>query len=497
MSEHRIREINITPEKLAPAIARDGKFFVWLDSADISHPSSHWSFMAIDPDETILYQNSCITHKTPKGQSMFKHADPFAYLRERLASYGYNAPLTPTQCAQKERLPEHQERPLLESIPFSGGAAGYFGYDLGRTIEYLPSQAQSEQNAPDMAIGIFNQVFAYDHKNAQGYLITRGQNALLREHAFMEIIVQHNAHSAPAESQHPRSDLSLRFAPDKNQNAYQNDIQSVIDYIHAGDIFQANLSQRFWADIPDGFDTLSHYLHLREVNAAPFAGYIHCEKTVISSASPERFLSCDKDGHIETKPIKGTAARHKNAAADLDAKAKLSNSIKDRAENIMIVDLLRNDLSKSCDARSIKVENLCAIESFARVHHLVSTIHGSLKKGKDSLEILRGAFPGGSITGAPKIRAMEIIEELEPYKRGPYCGSMGYIDFNGAMDTNILIRTVIFSQNKASFHVGGGIVARSNPDVEYQETLDKAAGILDSFQSPSNHENKKQESHAA
>jgi para-aminobenzoate synthetase component 1 len=265
---------------------------------------------------------------------------------------------------------------------------------------------------------------------------------------------------------------------------YEATIQKTIDYIHAGDIFQANISQRFDAELPQDFDPFAHYLNLREMNAAPFATYFNLGGLILSSASPERFLTV-KDGIVETKPIKGTRPHIRDdEALDTLYRNSLENSEKDRAENIMIVDLLRNDLSKSCRPDNLKVTALCALESFASVHHLVSTIQGQLRAGYDALHLLEGCFPGGSITGAPKIRAMEIIDELEPTRRGPYCGSMGYIGFDGAMDSNILIRTLVYQGNAVSFQVGGGIVADSDPAEEYDETLTKAHGLLESFKVP-------------
>ncbi|PZP57235.1 MAG: aminodeoxychorismate synthase component I, partial [Micavibrio aeruginosavorus] len=260
----------------------------------------------------------------------------------------------------------------------------------------------------------------------------------------------------------------------KTREEYKQDIQTVINYIHAGDVFQVNLAQKFTAELPDYFNPYAHYLHLRKVNPAPFSSFMRIDNIVLSSTSPERFLKVSGTS-IETRPIKGTIA-------DSEHPSVLLNSAKDRAENTMIVDLLRNDLSKVCEANSIQVPELCAIESYSGLHHLVSSVTGKLKKDKTSLDALSACFPGGSITGAPKIRAMEIIEELEPTCRGAYCGAIGYIGFDGTMDTNIAIRTLIYKDNQVSLSVGGGIVAASDLEAEYQETLVKARKIFESFE---------------
>lgn len=261
---------------------------------------------------------------------------------------------------------------------------------------------------------------------------------------------------------------------------YKKAVTQTIEYIRTGDIFQANLSQRFDAELPKNFDAFAHYMLLRSINPAPFAGFMNFGELQISSASPERFLTV-RGREVETRPIKGTRPRSPIPGVDRIYRNLLENSEKERAENTMIVDLMRNDLSKVCEPGSIDVARLCNIESFATVHHLVSTVRGVLGHGRKATDLLRACFPGGSITGAPKIRAMEIIEEMEQTRRGPYCGSMGYIGFNGAMDSNILIRTLVYEGQNVSLQAGGGIVADSVPQNEYQETLDKAEAMLRSF----------------
>jgi para-aminobenzoate synthetase component 1 len=260
--------------------------------------------------------------------------------------------------------------------------------------------------------------------------------------------------------------------------SYLAAVQRGIDYIYAGDVFQVNLSQRLLHPAVD--DSVTLYHRLRERNAAPFAGYFDLGASQIISASPERFLRV-AEGRVETRPIKGTCPRAENGAANEEQGVRLQASEKNRAENVMIVDLLRNDLSRVCCADSVQVSELCTLEQYRHVQHLVSSVRGHLRKGKGNLDLVRAAFPGGSVTGAPKIRAMEIIAELEPTARGPYCGSLGYLGFDGSMDLNILIRTITAGGGWWQAPVGGGIVAQSEPEAEYEETWQKAEGLLRAF----------------
>lgn len=263
------------------------------------------------------------------------------------------------------------------------------------------------------------------------------------------------------------------------RSEYASALRRIKRYIRNGDCYQVNFAQRF--SVPATGDPLQLYKGLRRFNPAPFGAFLNTPYGQILSSSPERFLRVRGD-QVETRPIKGTLARATDPAQDRARINALRHSAKDRAENVMIVDLLRNDLGKTCAFGSIQVSELFAVESFARVHHLVSTVRGRLAPGQNALSVLRGCFPGGSITGAPKLRAMEIIEELEPQRRGVYCGAIGYVGFDGGMDTNVAIRTLVHSQELTRFWAGGGIVADSDPQAEYQETLDKAAAILDLLQ---------------
>jgi len=432
-------------------------YSLFFDSADARHPASRYSFIAYHPFETIESWNGAVL-VTNKEEQLSLQGNPFRILQERITKWDINIPY-------RENFP-----------PFQGGAAGFFGYDLARGLEKLPSKALPNPDIPEMAVGLYDKVIAYDHKEGKAFFIALGID---EKDARIKLNHLKNIRLKPPEKR-DNTHKAVSWQPATKQKAHENAVQKVIDYIHSGDIFQANLSQRFEAKLPDGFSPFEHYKTLRRINPAPFASYMNFGSLTLSSCSPERFLQV-RDKQVETKPIKGTRPRLPDPAQDQIMQKELLASEKDRAENIMIVDLLRNDLSKVCTDESVNTPVLCKLESFAKVHHLVSTVTGTLQNDKAPLDLLESCFPGGSITGAPKVRAMEIIEELEPVRRGPYCGTMGYLGFDGTMDTNIAIRTLIYEGSKANFSVGGGIVSDSNPEAEYKETLDKAEGILRSF----------------
>lgn len=369
----------------------------------------------------------------------------------------------------KKRLAHYKKEEEETSFPFTGGAAGYFGYDLARGIEKLPACAQAHPDVPDMCIGIYDRLFSFDHKNNTAHFLVYAENKEEAKKRFLQISEEQIPPS-------PKKNTPLQWAPEGSDEEYKNKIRNIIDYIYAGEVFQANLSRRWEASLPETFDPFAHYLHLRKTNPAPFAAYMNFGSLKIASTSPERFLSV-KGRNVETRPIKGTLPSSKNPNL-------LLGSEKNRAENMMIVDLMRNDLSKVCENRSVCVPQLCGLETFEGVHHLVSIVKGTLRKKYGPVDLLKACFPGGSITGAPKVRAMEIIETLEPYRRGPYCGALGYIGFNGQMDTSITIRTLVYSGDTVTLQSGGGIVYDSNPEEELQETCDKAQKIFESFEPP-------------
>tara|TARA_R110002049_G_scaffold13509_2_gene58577 strand:+ start:211218 stop:212594 length:1377 start_codon:yes stop_codon:yes gene_type:complete len=362
-----------------------------------------------------------------------------------------------------------------DELPFTGGALGFFSYDLGRRIEKMPSTALDDTGIPEMAIGIYHWAYIADHLEKKAVLV--GDLSEPRVRLNWKDIIDNVSQVGNVASNGEYKALD-KIQSNMTAEQYAEKFSKVKNYISSGDCYQVNLAQRF--NVPVEGDSWSGYQHLRKINPSPFGAYMNIPECKVLSVSPERFLQVN-NGVVETKPIKGTRPRSKDEKIDNELVLELESSTKDRAENVMIVDLLRNDLSKCCDVNSVKVTKLFNIESYPTVHHLVSTIEGKLPNKTSPVELLRECFPGGSITGAPKIRAMEIIEELEPHRRGLYCGSIGYIGFNRKMDTNIAIRTIIQKDNQAYFYAGGGLVWDSQVDEEYQETFDKAAAMFRFF----------------
>lgn len=352
-------------------------------------------------------------------------------------------------------------------LPFIGGALGLFGYDLGRRFERLPVQAAADIAVPDMAVGIYDWALLRNVATGDWQLVHWGDKAgLANRLAWLE---QQQAAPAPAFT------LLGSWQSNMSRAEYSEKFTRIQEYLAAGDCYQINLTQRFSA--PYQGDEWQAYCLLATANKAPFSAFIRLPESALLSLSPERFLLLD-GRHIETKPIKGTRPRHLDPATDRQVALELAQADKDRSENLMIVDLLRNDIGRVSRPGSVSVPHLFAVESFPAVHHLVSTIHGELDAHWQGVDLLRACFPGGSITGAPKIRAMEIIEELEPQRRNAYCGSIGYLSQHGRMDTSICIRTLIAEAGRLHCWAGGGIIADSDADSEYQETYDKVARIL-------------------
>lgn len=450
---------------------------LWLDSSDTAHHTARYSFIAIAP-----YQ----VHQADQGEAASQLDNIAAELRAHAALW--------------DSLPD--EIGALVP-PFRGGAAGYFGYDMYRTYEEaaaisapaiepqitIQTTTQATPHTlPVLCIGFYDAIIAFDHHAKRCFLIATGlpettparraDRANKKLAAWRKMLV--GLPTTPLPNPSPAPPLAAELQSNFSAQAYQDGVQQVIDHILAGDIFQANLAQRFHARLNKSDSSFAYYQRLRRLTPAPFSSYGCFNGWAIASASPERFLQA-QEGLIETRPIKGTEARGTTPAQDRDISVRLMASEKDRAENIMIVDLLRNDLAKTCRDGSIAVPQLCALESFANVHHLVSTVRGQLAADKTPLDALRASFPGGSITGAPKRRAMEVIDDIEPDKRGPSYGSIGYIGYDARMDTNIIIRTAFVREDQIAFHVGGGIVADSQPRREYEETLNKARGLMEAL----------------
>jgi para-aminobenzoate synthetase component 1 len=382
-------------------------------------------------------------------------------------------PYRPDSAALFEAVADWPWAVFLDSgLPFCGGAIGYFGYDLARRLGPLPARAREVERIPDMAIGVYDWAVVVDHSECRSWLVGPGRDP--------ETDVKWDGLVArftmpPRERARVPFRITSPVTSNMTRERYGRAFRRIHDYIREGDCYQVNLAQRFAADASG--DAWLAYQALRVINPAPFSAFFSTPYVQVLSASPERFLKVE-EGRVETKPIKGTRPRAGHPRLDAELAEALRSSEKDRAENVMIVDLLRNDLSKNCRLGSVKVPKLFDVESFATVHHLVSTVTGDLEAGRDALDLLRGCFPGGSITGAPKLRAMQIIEELELNRRGVYCGAIGYVGFNGNMDVNIAIRTLVYSGGVIRCWAGGGIVADSRAEDEYQETFDKAAAML-------------------
>lgn len=351
-------------------------------------------------------------------------------------------------------------------LPFVGGGVGFFSYDLGSLTEGVKMNSAPAE-VPGFMFGFYDTVLVCDNHTGEKFIASES-----KEEADELVSILVDPHSSVCDElplEPPR--LESNFTKEE----YCRAVEHVRDYIRAGDTYQVNLSQMFSGDFPR--DSWSLYLRLRSLSPAPFSAYLNFGEIQVLSSSPERFLKV-RDGIIETRPIKGTRPRGKTPKEDEALKSELASSEKDKAEHIMIVDLERNDLGKVCEYGSIHVAELEVIESYANVHHLVSTVRGRLRKDVSLVDCVRATFPGGSITGAPKVRAREIINELEPNRRGIYCGSIGYLGYNNVCDLNIVIRTMIILDGKLTFNVGGGIVYDSDPEAEYQETLDKARALF-------------------
>lgn len=388
-----------------------------------------------------------------------------------------------------EQLKQHYQKFSCEMIagvpPFQGGLVGYLSYDLGRSFEKLPNIAVDDMQFPNLEVGIFALVISFDYVLQKAWIVSTGfpevdpKKRAIKAKQDLADCLHLLEKQLPKQRTKPISVLSKNdISSNFSTGAYQKAVLKTIDYIKAGDIFEANLSQRFSAQLPKGFDTCALYNRLHHKNPAPFAAFIRLSNVEILSSSPERFLKVI-DHKVETRPIKGTMKRSQDPVLDRQYASQLMQSSKDHAENTMIVDLMRNDLSKVCKPHSIQVPQYCGIESYETVHHLVSVVTGELKETHNVIDLLAATFPGGSITGAPKIRAMEIIDELEPTRRGPYCGSVVCLGFNGYLESSILIRSYIIKDGVISFQGGGAIVLDSDPKREYEETLIKINRLKD------------------
>ncbi|WP_047537216.1 aminodeoxychorismate synthase component I [Methylotenera versatilis] len=443
------------------------KWAMLLDSGQAINPVTglvgsqygRYDVMVAEPFITLVTKGKC-TQITQNGQTSVSEGDPFVLLNDLLNQY---------------KVSKNQA-----DYPFAGGALGYFAYDLARSIEKLPTVAATATDSPEMMIGFYDWAVVVDHREKRCLLVSHGLTDAVKAN-WQALCAKFDAAISNNSNLLSKSEFKVNSQIQSNlsQSQYFQAFAKVKSYIAEGDCYQVNLAQRFSAEVSG--DSWQAYKKLREISPAPFMAYMNLplnesENFQVLSNSPERFLQTDGD-HVETRPIKGTRPRSLDAVQDLAYAQELQNSLKDKAENVMIVDLLRNDIGKNCTTGSVKADQLFQLQSFANVHHLVSIVTGKLKQTATAVDLLKGCFPGGSITGAPKLRAMQIIEELEPHQRGLYCGAIGYIGFDGKMDTNIAIRTAVICRNQFSFYAGGGIVADSVMHKEYNETLDKASNL--------------------
>lgn len=414
-----------------------------LRSASQEHIDSRYDILVAAPVATVTTRGTVSDIHEPTGESQ-SIDDPFV-LVERLSE---------RYCPSLE---------IDTHLPFVGGALGYFGYDLGRRVETMPAIAEHDLSTPDMAVGIYDWALVVDHKLKAAYLIAPAPEARLNWLESQSSVTTENFKR------------TSEWQSNMTAQSYSDKFAAIQNYLLSGDCYQINLAQRWQTDYQGS--EWQAYQKLEATNAAPFSAFIRLNDSVILSVSPERFIQLDNSA-IETKPIKGTRPRSEEPIIDRQNADELANAAKDQAENLMIVDLLRNDIGRVAKPGSVHVPKLFDIESFPAVHHLVSTIRAQLDSQYSASQLLRACFPGGSITGAPKIRAMEIIEELEPHRRNAYCGSIGYISRHGQMDTSITIRTLVAEGGQLYAWAGGGIVADSDCVSEYQETQDKVSRIL-------------------
>lgn len=431
------------------SVVRHRPWSVFLDSGRPACDQGRYDILSADP-RVVLVTRGPQTEIRRTGDIQLSPDDPFTLVQEALG-------------------------PRVEGVdglPFSGGAIGCFGYDLGRRLERLPRTAPDTGGLPEMMIGIYDWALVVDHTERRSWLADTDIRRMRQTAEALECALRQPEN----EDRVPVFRVLGEVESDMDRGRYLAAIRRIKHYIREGDCYQVNLARSF--STPAEGDAWQAYRLLRRLNAAPFGAYLNTPYCQVMSSSPERFLKVE-NGVVETRPIKGTCPRGFEPIEDRMLADRLAKSPKDRAENLMIVDLLRNDLGKVCDFGSVEVPEMFKVEHFARVHHLVSTVRGRLAQGETGASLLRACFPGGSITGAPKLRAMEVIEELETQRRGVYCGAIGYLGFDGNMDTNIAIRTLVHAERVVRYSAGGGIVADSDPHAEYREIQDKAAPMLE------------------
>ena len=470
--EPRLPVIEEIDTGLSPLVVfslfRDRRQPFFLDSGMDTHKLGRYSFIGSDPFLVISTRGSDITI-TRGTEKNTLDGNPFDVVNNLLKVYHLDSESSP--------------------VPFTGGAVGYFSYDLCHFIERLPGTALDDLQLPECYLGFYDLVIAFDNLQSKTYIISTGfpeekePERLARARRRLDEVKRRLSDPSISPTAAPEMPVAAITEPVSLKGGFTHQeyvaaVEKARQYIIAGDIFEVNLSQRFETEL--SITPFELYQRLKQINPAPFACYLDFNQVTVVSASPERFLRVQGD-RVETRPIKGTRPRGKTPDEDETLANDLLNSSKDRAENIMIVDLERNDLGRVCRFGTVKVTELALLEVFPTVFHLTSTIEGRLRDGLNSIDLLKATFPGGSITGAPKVRAMEIIDQLEPTRRSLYTGSIGYLGFNGDLDLNIAIRTFLIKGNTAYFQVGGAVVYDSDPEAEYQETLAKGKALIDAL----------------
>jgi para-aminobenzoate synthetase component I len=431
---------------------KKGCFF--LDSANARHPDSRFDILAIEPKQLFELNSEQLQEDSSKPLERLYHA------HQNLCAAYPTAQLI--------------EEPALKEIPFKGGLLFALSYDLGRAYEHIANEAIAELQTPDIFAGFYLSCVVNDNLRKRTLAITLDTDC----DAYQQLLTALGSVSEDSNEQSDNFVITQDWQSNLSYEDYCQAFELAQRHISMGDCYQINLAQRFETTCQG--DSFDGYRQLVKHNEAPFSAFINLGTSQVLSISPERFISVEHD-EVQTRPIKGTMPRFEDLAKDDASKQQLIDSKKDQAENLMIVDLMRNDLSRTCKPGTVKVPELFKIESFQAVHHLVSTVTGTLMADKHAFDLLACCYPGGSITGAPKISAMNIIDQLEPHRRHFYCGSIGYLSIDERMDTNIAIRTLMRVNNKLYCWAGGGIVHASKAELEYQETFDKVDTILPIF----------------
>jgi para-aminobenzoate synthetase component 1 len=450
---------DLTPWSLFQRIHSCKESCFFLDSIKQQAPDQNFSYILFDPFLEVFpgFKNNQI-HIKGLEKKTFESKNLFNELRRMLKKYS----------------PENK----LKSSFFTGGLVGFWGYESVQIFEDIKFREKDPALGPLFYQALFRNIIVYDHLQKKYHFVHHSSEKIKQKKCFDEI-------KQFFKPQRKKQVVDFRFKKIKavfSKKVFKEKVEVIKEYIRAGDVYQVNFSQRF--DIETSGSKLSLYSMLRKINPSPFSSFLKIKNFEVISSSPERLVSV-RNGKCETRPIAGTRPRKRGKTTVGQMQKELLANVKEQAEHVMLIDLERNDLGRVCDWKTVKVEEMMLIEKYSHVMHIVSKIVGKLSYGKDAFDVLQAMFPGGTITGCPKIRCMELIDVLEPVKRGLYTGSLGYIDYAGNMDMNIIIRTLFFEKNRGSLQVGAGIVYDSRPDYEYVETLHKAKALMEALKKAS------------